>query len=88
MIGLGLVDQQLRSVLVRLIWHVIVEKSATARNGQTVVAILADEQATLKRYYREKGRVRLQPANSSMKPIYATQVEIRGIVRGVLRATK
>ncbi len=68
--------------------YVIVEKSATARNGQTVVAILADEQATLKRYYREKGRVRLQPANSSMKPIYATRVEIRGIVRGVLRATK
>lgn len=68
--------------------YVIVEKSVTARNGQTVVAILADEQATLKRYYRERGRVRLQPANSSMKPIYSKHVEIRGIVKGVLRVTK
>jgi repressor LexA len=64
---------------------VIVEKRETAENGQIVVAILENEEATLKRFYREKGRVRLQPANSSMKPIYVRQVQIRGVVRGVLR---
>jgi len=64
---------------------VIVEKRSTARNGQTVVAILGDGEATLKKFYRERGRVRLQPANPSMKPIYTKHVEIRGVVRGVLR---
>jgi repressor LexA len=68
--------------------YVIVEKCSTARNGQTVVAILEDEEATLKRFYREDGRVRLQPANSSMEPIYPEQVEIRGVVRSVLRVTR
>ncbi len=67
--------------------YVIVEKRATAENGQTVVAILKDEKATLKRFYREKGRIRLQPANSSMKPIYPKHVEIRGVVKGVVRVT-
>jgi len=65
--------------------YVIIEKRSTARNGQTVVAVLEDEEATLKRFYREKGRVRLQPANSSMKPTYPKQVEIRGVVRSVVR---
>lgn len=68
--------------------YVIIEKRATAEDGQTVVAILEDEKATLKRFYREKGRIRLQPANSSMKPIYAKHVEIRGVVKGVVRVTR
>lgn len=64
---------------------VVVESARTARNGQIVVALLPDGEATLKRYFRENGRIRLQPANSSMEPIYPEAVEIQGIVRGVVR---
>lgn len=64
---------------------VLIERKSTARDGETVVAILPDGEATLKRFYREKNRIRLQPANSSMEPIYATDVEIRGVVIGVVR---
>src|SRR5438034_4642029 len=64
---------------------VLVERRSEARNGETVVAILAGEEATLKRYYRERGRIRLQPANAGMKPIYATSVDIRGVVIGIVR---
>ena len=63
---------------------VVVERRQTARNGEIVVAII-DEEATLKRFYREDGRVRLQPANSALSPIYPDDVEIRGVVRGVIR---
>ncbi len=66
---------------------VVVERRKTARNGEIVVAILEDEEATLKRFYRDKnGNIRLQPANSSMSPIYPDQIEIRGVVRGVVRS--
>ena len=64
---------------------VLIERRETARNGETVVAVLPDGEATLKRFYREKGRIRLQPANSTMEPIYADEVEIRGVVCGVVR---
>ena len=65
---------------------VLIERTSVAYNGQVVVAVLPDEVATLKRYYKEKdGRVRLQPANSTMDPIYTDIVEIRGIVIGVIR---
>ncbi len=64
---------------------IIVKKQATADNGQTVVAIVDDNEATLKRLYREKGRFRLQPANQSMLPIYTKEVEIRGIVVSIIR---
>lgn len=65
---------------------VVVERKSTAYNGQTVVAILPDEEATLKRYYEERdGRVRLQPANASMDPIVVDDVELRGVVIGVIR---
>lgn len=64
---------------------VLIERRSTARNGETVVAILPDGEATLKRIYRENGRVRLQPANPTMSPIYCPEVEIRGVVVGVLR---
>jgi len=65
---------------------VLVERRNTARNGETVVAVLPSEDATLKRFYREPdGRYRLQPANSSMQPIYTNEVEIRGVVIGVVR---
>ena len=65
---------------------VLVERRNTARDGEVVVAVLPDETATLKRYYRERGRIRLQPANSQMEPIYAPSVEIRGVVIGVVRS--
>ena len=53
--------------------------------GDVVVAIVDGEEATLKRYYREGNRVRLQPANATMDPIYPESLEIRGIVEGVIR---
>ena len=64
---------------------VVVERSETARNGEIVVAILDGEEATLKRFYRESDRIRLQPANSSMDATYPGRCEIRGVVRGVIR---
>ncbi|MBW2292802.1 MAG: transcriptional repressor LexA [Deltaproteobacteria bacterium] len=67
---------------------VVVERRAEARNGQTVVALIDGTDATLKRFYREGGQVRLVPANHTMEPIEvpAEQVTIRGIVRGLLRS--
>jgi len=50
-----------------------------------VVAILEDNTATLKRFYKERDRIRLQPANSEMEPIYARDVKIQGKVIGVIR---
>ncbi|MFC1672224.1 transcriptional repressor LexA, partial [Planctomycetota bacterium] len=59
---------------------VVVEKARRAENGQTVVALLPDGNATLKRFYKEKQRIRLQPANPDLKPIYVKKVTIQGIV--------
>lgn len=67
---------------------VILEARETAENGQTVAAWLkAEQEATLKRFYLEEGRVRLQPANSTMQPIFTDpeNVEIKGRVIGVIR---
>ena len=65
--------------------YVICRRGREPRNGDTVVALLDDGQATLKRYYREKGRIRLQPANPNFKPIFASRVDVQGIVVGVIR---
>jgi repressor LexA len=65
--------------------YVIVERNFYPENGDTVVALLDNENATLKRYYREKTRIRLQPANKKMRALYARNPVIQGIVRGVLR---
>lgn len=65
--------------------YVIVERNFYPNNGDTVVALLDNENATLKRYYREKTRIRLQPANRKMKPIYTRNPLVQGIVRAVLR---
>ncbi|MBN2562948.1 MAG: transcriptional repressor LexA [Phycisphaerae bacterium] len=65
--------------------YVVVERRTTPYNGETVVALLDNEEATLKRYYREKGRIRLQPANPNYKPIYTANVQIQGVVIGVIR---
>ncbi|MBL8898364.1 MAG: transcriptional repressor LexA [Planctomycetes bacterium] len=64
---------------------VLVERRNTARNGEIVVAVVEGNEATLKRYYREKGRIRLQPSNARLEPIYAEEVEIRGVVSAVIR---
>lgn len=64
---------------------VLVEQRAEARNGETVVAVLPGEETTLKRYYKERNRVRLQPANAALEPLYVRDVEIRGVVVGVIR---
>jgi len=65
--------------------YVICERRQTARNGETVVALLPDGETTLKRFYKEKDRVRLQPSNPAFKPIYTTDVEIQGVVVGLIR---
>ena len=66
--------------------YVIVEERTTADNGETVVALI-NGGATVKRFYRDKGKIRLMPANHSMAPIIAKarDVQIRGVVVAVLR---
>ncbi|NQU16806.1 MAG: transcriptional repressor LexA [Candidatus Saganbacteria bacterium] len=64
---------------------VVVEKCESADDGEVVVALVNKEAATLKRLYREKNRVRLEPANSTMKPIYVKDIAIQGIVKGLFR---
>ena len=65
--------------------YVVVKEQQEAMNGDIVVAVLMNGFATLKRFYREANRVRLQPANSSMSPIYVDEVEIKGKVVAVVR---
>jgi repressor LexA len=64
---------------------VVVRKQDDARNGEIVVALMGDEDATVKRFFRESGRVRLQPENDEMDAMYPEQVKILGTVRAVLR---
>jgi repressor LexA len=65
--------------------YVICRRSRTAENGQFVIAIVDDENATLKRFYKEKGRARLQPANDDYQPIYTNNCRIEAVVIGLLR---
>ncbi|MBI2630897.1 transcriptional repressor LexA [Candidatus Nomurabacteria bacterium] len=64
---------------------VIIRKQEYAENGQTVVAIIDDNEATLKKLYWEKDKFRLQPANPSLFPIFRDEVEVRGIVVKIIR---
>jgi repressor LexA len=64
---------------------VILRSTEVARNGQMVVAVLDDGEATLKRYHHEGDRIRLQPANDTLPPIFADRVEIRGVAVGIFR---
>ncbi len=59
---------------------VVIKKQTSAENGQTVVAIIDENQATLKKLYKEKNRFRLEPRNQSMLPFFRDEVEVRGIV--------
>ncbi len=64
---------------------VVIERNPSPRNGEVVVALLDNAYATLKRFYREKNRIRLQPANSTMDPIFVKDCIIQGVVRAVIR---
>ncbi len=69
---------------------VVVRRQQTAQNGEIVVALAGDDEAadeaTVKRFFREDGRVRLQPENDALEPIYADHVQILGRVTGVFRS--
>jgi repressor LexA len=68
---------------------VVVQRTQDARNGEIVVALAGDDEtadeATVKRFFRESGKVRLQPENDALEPIYAQHVQILGRVTGVFR---
>lgn len=81
--GNSMIDEQIRDGD-----FVIVERRDRVRDGETVVALLDDGEATLKKFFREKGgKVRLQPANPEFKPIYVDldKVQVQGAVIGVIR---
>jgi repressor LexA len=80
--GDSMIDEQIRDGD-----FVVVERTATARDGDTVVAVVRGEEATLKKWQRRGATVRLLPANARMKPIEVAvrDVEVRGVVRGLLR---
>ncbi len=65
--------------------YVVVERNFYPKNGDVVVALLDNTYATLKKYFREEKRIRLQPANKTMKPIYAKNPAIQGVVKAILR---
>jgi len=79
--GESMIDEQIRDGDL-----VVVERRSEARNGETVVAVVRGE-ATLKKFVRHGARVVLQPANAALRPIEApaSEVEVRGVVRGLLR---
>jgi len=80
--GDSMIDEQIRDGD-----YVIVEDRKTADNGEMVIALLGGTDVTLKKFYRENGHVRLQPANPAMQPLTvpADQVAIQGVVVGVMR---
>jgi repressor LexA len=82
-VGDSMVDEQIRDGD-----YIIVNSRATAEDGEMVVALIGGEAATVKKLYRERdGRVRLQPANERLQPMYFVpeEVEVQGIVVGVIR---
>lgn len=64
---------------------IICEPAYMAKNGDVVVALVNDSEVTLKKYYKEKGRIRLMPANSKMSPILSRNVQIQGVVKALFR---
>ncbi len=65
--------------------HVVVRSQETARDGEIVVALVGDAEATVKRFFKEADHVRLQPENDALEPIVSTEVSVLGKVVGVLR---
>ncbi len=80
--GNSMIDEQIRDGDL-----VVVEKRQVPQNGEMVIALLDGSDVTLKTFYREKGRIRLQPANEALAPIIvkADSVEVQGVVIGVIR---
>jgi repressor LexA len=80
--GESMIDEQIRDGD----W-VVVEDRKSADNGEMVIALVGGQDATLKKFYRENNRIRLQPANPSMQPIYVEpdNCQIQGVVVGVMR---
>ena len=80
--GDSMIDEQIRDGD-----YVIVEDRKSADNGEMVIALVGGLDVTLKKFYRENGRVRLQPANPAMQPILleADRVQVQGVVVGVMR---
>jgi len=80
--GDSMIDEQIRDGD-----YVVVEDRKTAENGEMVIALVGGTDVTLKTFYRENGRVRLQPANPAMQPIVldASLVQVQGVVVGVMR---
>ena len=80
--GSSMIDEQIRDGD-----YVIVQARATAHNGEMVIALIDGENATMKKFYRETGQIRLQPANPELQPMYfeADRVTIQGVVIGVIR---
>lgn len=68
---------------------VVIERRETAKNGETIVALIDEAEATLKRFYKEGGKIRLQPANSTMAPriLEPQRVRVQGVVIGMIRAS-
>lgn len=75
MIGDGILDGD----------YVVVQPQSTAENGETVVALVGGSGVTLKRFYRERGRIRLQPASPYLEPMFVSEVVIQGKVVAVIR---
>jgi repressor LexA len=63
----------------------VVEGRQTANDGEIVVAVDDEGQATLKRFYRENGKIRLQPSNPTMPPIIVDDIKIQGVFKGLVR---
>jgi repressor LexA len=80
--GDSMIDEQIRDGD-----YVVVEDRKTAENGEMVIALLDGAEVTLKKFYRDNGRIRLQPANPTMQPLVvsADQVQIQGVVVGIMR---
>ena len=80
--GESMIDEQIRDGD-----YVIVEDRKTAENGEMVIALLGNSDVTLKKFYRENGQIRLQPANPAMQALVvpADQVRVQGVVIGVMR---
>ena len=80
--GDSMIDEQIRDGD-----YVIVEDRRSADNGEMVIAMLHGSDVTLKKLFREQGRIRLQPANAALQPIFAApdDVQVQGVVVGVMR---
>lgn len=80
--GSSMIDEQIRDGD-----YVIVQSRDTAQNGEMVIALVDDENATMKKFYKEDNRIRLQPANPELDPMYfdPSRITIQGVVIGVIR---